>query len=111
MVKGKLPKHIQKKVEEWKFQSGALVMCLVAYSDGTDIHSFQFVNNISLYGMRLTDFPVWRLLLWLEIHLPRPAMSGGKGHIKISKTGLGSNLVTKNLNLKTKRRFLCISRR
>jgi len=40
-AKKKLPGEIKKKVEEWKFSSGALVMCLVAYSDGQDVHSFQ----------------------------------------------------------------------
>jgi hypothetical protein len=42
-AKTKLPKDIKKKVDEWKFGSGALVMCLVAYSDGQDIHAFQYV--------------------------------------------------------------------
>lgn len=40
-AKTKLPKDIKKKVEEWKFSTGALVMCLVAYSDGNDVHAFQ----------------------------------------------------------------------
>ena len=45
MAKGKLPKEIQKKVDEWKFSSGALVMCLVAYSDGNDVQAFQYVHS------------------------------------------------------------------
>lgn len=40
-AKKKLPKEVKKRVEEWKFSSGALVMCLVAYSDGTDVQAFQ----------------------------------------------------------------------
>ena len=42
-VKNKLPKEIQKTIEEWKFSSGALIMCLVAYSDEQESLSFQFV--------------------------------------------------------------------
>jgi hypothetical protein len=41
MAKKKLPKEVKKKVDEWKHTSGALVMCLVAYSDGQDVHAFQ----------------------------------------------------------------------
>lgn len=44
MAKGKLPKENQKKVEEWKFLSGAVMMYLVAYSDRNDVQTFQFVN-------------------------------------------------------------------
>lgn len=33
-----------KKVNDWNFSSGALVVCLVAYSDGTDVQSFQLVQ-------------------------------------------------------------------
>jgi hypothetical protein len=40
-AKKKLPKEVKKKVEEWKFSSGALVMCLVAYSDGQDVQTLQ----------------------------------------------------------------------
>ena len=40
-AKTKLPNDIKKKVEEWKFLSGALVVCLVAYSDGQDVSAFQ----------------------------------------------------------------------
>ena len=42
-AKTKLPKDIRKKVEEWKFSSGALVMCLVAYSNGENVDTFQSV--------------------------------------------------------------------
>lgn len=41
MAKKKLPKEIKKKLEEWKFASGALMMCLVAYPDGKTVQSFQ----------------------------------------------------------------------
>jgi hypothetical protein len=37
----KLPKDIKKEVEKWKKSSGALVTCLVSYSDGTDVNTFQ----------------------------------------------------------------------
>ena len=40
-AKRKLPKEIQKKVDEWKFSSGAVIMCIVAYRDGEDVRSFQ----------------------------------------------------------------------
>jgi hypothetical protein len=40
-AKNKLPKDIRKKVDQWKFDSGALVMCLVAYLDGDNVQSFQ----------------------------------------------------------------------
>ena len=40
-AKTKLPGEIQKQLKEWKFASGALVMCLVAYSDGKDVQGFQ----------------------------------------------------------------------
>jgi hypothetical protein len=33
--------EIKRKIEEWKFSSGALVMCIVAYSDGKDAQGFQ----------------------------------------------------------------------
>lgn len=39
-----MPGAILKSVEDWKFSSGALVLCLVAYSDGRDVHSFQSVK-------------------------------------------------------------------
>jgi hypothetical protein len=39
-AKNKLPKDVRKKVEDWKFSSGALVLCLVAYSDGKGARSF-----------------------------------------------------------------------
>jgi hypothetical protein len=42
-AKTKLPKEIKMKVDEWKFGAGVLMMCLVAYSDGDDVHSFQYV--------------------------------------------------------------------
>lgn len=46
MAKKKLPREVKKKVEDWKFSSGALVMCLVAYSDGHDVQTFQSVTPV-----------------------------------------------------------------
>jgi hypothetical protein len=46
MAKKKLPTEVKKKVEDWKFSSGALVMCLVAYSDGQDVQTFQSVTPV-----------------------------------------------------------------
>lgn len=41
-AKRKLPNEISKAVQNWKFSSGALVMCLVAYPDGAGgLQSFQ----------------------------------------------------------------------
>jgi hypothetical protein len=40
---------MKKKLEEWKFTSGALIMCLVAYSDGQESLSFQFVFFLYLF--------------------------------------------------------------
>ena len=37
----KLPKDIKKKLEEWRFESGAELLCLVAYSDGSNVQTFQ----------------------------------------------------------------------
>jgi hypothetical protein len=37
----KLPAEIRKKLEEWKFSSGAWILCLVAYPDGEDVETFQ----------------------------------------------------------------------
>lgn len=48
MAKTKLPKDIKKKVEEWKFMSGALMLCLVAYYDGEDVQTLQFVHILHL---------------------------------------------------------------
>lgn len=44
-AKDKLPKDIEKKVKDWNFSSGALVLCLVAYSDGNEVQSFQLVHS------------------------------------------------------------------
>lgn len=49
-AKGKLPKEMKKKVEDWKFSSGALMVCLVAYSDGKEIQAFQSVDSLLLIG-------------------------------------------------------------
>jgi hypothetical protein len=56
MAKKKLPKDIRKKVEEWKFTSGALVMCLVAYHDGKDVQALQFVNVFPIAPFYSPDF-------------------------------------------------------
>jgi hypothetical protein len=40
-AKKKLPGEVKKKLEEWKFSSGALVLCLVAYSDGQQVNTFE----------------------------------------------------------------------
>ena len=45
---------MKKRVEEWKFSGGALVMCLVAYSDGHNVKTFQYV--IAIY-MSFRDMP------------------------------------------------------
>jgi hypothetical protein len=47
-AKLKLPKQMKKKVEEWKLSSGAVVMCLVAYSDGQEVNTFQLVRLFQL---------------------------------------------------------------
>ena len=62
-AKKKLPKDIKKKVDKWKFGRGALVMCLIAYSDGQDVHAFQYVSLSNLIIMPLTLLPVLRVLL------------------------------------------------
>jgi hypothetical protein len=41
IAKKKLLTQVKKKNEDWKFLSGASVMCLVAYSDGHDVQKFQ----------------------------------------------------------------------
>jgi hypothetical protein len=41
MARTKLPKDIKKRTEEWKFSSGALMMSLVAYSDGKNVKIFR----------------------------------------------------------------------
>jgi hypothetical protein len=41
MAKKKLPKEIRKAVEEWRISSGAVMLCLVAFSDGQGVHAFQ----------------------------------------------------------------------
>lgn len=56
MAKKKLPKYIKKKIEEWKFRSGALVLCLVAYPDGQDVQTFQFVYISYLMTCLSPDF-------------------------------------------------------
>lgn len=55
-AKTKLPGEVKKKVEDWKFSTGALVMCLVAYPDGKDVQSFQFVHLSFSMTSLLSDF-------------------------------------------------------
>jgi hypothetical protein len=43
MAKTTLPTSIKNELEEWNFKSGAVMICLVAYSDGHDLRSFQSV--------------------------------------------------------------------
>ena len=81
----KLPKEIKKKVEEWKFMSGALVMCLVAYSRSSGISVHQYISPNST---DLTQFTVSRVLPFKGIRLPIPVMSGGKDLMKLLKIGL-----------------------
>ena len=64
--------------------NGALVMCLVAYSDGKGVQAFQFIN----ISTDLTQFTASRVLLFKGIHLPIPVMSGGKELMKLLKIGL-----------------------
>jgi hypothetical protein len=47
MAKTKLPKDIKKKIEEWKFTSRVLVMCLVAYHDGKDVQALVFGSPVT----------------------------------------------------------------
>src|SRR5271168_1674396 len=55
MAKTKLPKHIKKKIDEWKFRSGALVLCLVAYRNGQDVQTFQCVYISHLFYVILRE--------------------------------------------------------
>lgn len=41
---------MKKKIEEWKFSSGALVLCLVAFPDGPDVSTFQWVDTCFWIG-------------------------------------------------------------
>jgi hypothetical protein len=47
-AKKKLPGEVKKKIEDWKLASGAMIMCLVAYSDGQGIETFQYVSIVYL---------------------------------------------------------------
>jgi hypothetical protein len=47
-AKKKLPGEVKKKIEDWKLASGAMIMCLVAYSDGQSIETFQYVSIVYL---------------------------------------------------------------
>lgn len=52
----KLPKQIQKKVDEWKFTSGALMLCMVAYREGDELRTFQWVFLFLLSKLLLRGF-------------------------------------------------------
>jgi hypothetical protein len=43
-------KDMKKHIEEWKFSSGALVMCLVAYPEGLNARSFQYVFILIVFS-------------------------------------------------------------
>jgi len=89
MAKKKLPTEVKKKVEDWKFSSGALVMCLVAYSDGHDVQTFQLVTTIYLMFCDMPDkrLSVWRVPQWLGIPLPILVVTGEMGPMNISRNG------------------------
>ena len=86
-AKNKLPKEIQKKIEEWKFSSGVLIMCLVAYSDKSPSLSSLSTSLFLLASLDIY-FPVWRVLLLLGIPLPTLIGTGRKGCTKFLKNGL-----------------------
>ena|ERR1700679_4036126 len=90
MAKKKLPTEVKKKIEEWKFSSGALVMCLVAYSDGRDVQSFQSVNCLSDILTYIPDskVPVLRVPQSVEIPSPILVVSGRMGLMKTLRNGL-----------------------
>jgi hypothetical protein len=48
MAKKKLLTEVKKEIEKWKFLSGALVMCLVAYSNERNVQTFQSVTMVYL---------------------------------------------------------------
>jgi hypothetical protein len=86
-AKTRLPAEIKKKLEEWNFTSGALVMCLVAYSDGKQVQGFQLVLLSTPNDNLLNLFTVSRVLTMSEIRLPIPARNGRRGHTKTLKIG------------------------
>jgi hypothetical protein len=53
MAKKKLPTKVKNEIEKWKFSSGVLVMCLVAYSNGRDVQTFQSVTMVYLISQHI----------------------------------------------------------
>lgn len=33
--------EMQEKIEEWKFETGAVIMCMVAYKEGNEVRALQ----------------------------------------------------------------------
>ena len=109
-AKNKLPKEIQKKIEEWKFSSGVLIMCLVAYSDKSPSLSSLSTSLFLLASLDIY-FPAWRVLLLLGIPLPTLTGTGRKGCTNILKNGLLNNSAIKIWNPAMRQKFLSNSRR
>ena len=78
---------MKKKVEEWKFKSGALVMCMVAYSDGKNVQSFQLVYSFLPICFDLMVYVALRVLRMSGTHSPNPAILGGMGPTKTLQSG------------------------
>ena len=87
-AKKKLPGQVKKKIEEWKFVSGALVMCLVAYSDGHDVQTFQYVTIIYiLFSNMVYWIPALKALQRLGMPSLILVLAGGMGPMNISRNG------------------------
>jgi hypothetical protein len=87
-AKKKLPGQVKKKVEEWKFASGALVMCLVAYSDGHDVQTLQYVTNIYIsFSDMAYQIPALKALQRLGLPSLILVVTGGMGPMNISRNG------------------------
>ena len=78
---------MKKKVEEWKFKSGALVMCMVVYSDGKNVQSFQLVYSFLPICFDLMVYVALRVLQMSGTHSPNPAILGGMGPMKTLQSG------------------------
>jgi hypothetical protein len=86
-AKTKLPKEIQKKIDEWSFASGALVLCLVAYPDGQEVRSFQFVPKFNFNWSFLNYFIEGRVPQFQGMPSRFLRMTGRMAPTKISKNG------------------------
>ena len=87
-AKKKLPGQVKKKIEEWKFAGGALVMCLVAYSDGHDVQTFQYVTIIYiLFSNMAYRIPALKALQRLGMPSLILVLAGGMGPMNISRNG------------------------